>query len=97
MGFWDFVTNFLKNLSAHSDQFVPEVDKGKVNMDVTTAMEILSLATEHGIPAMLEIMKVWKDDTPVTVDTIKNATLKLQSAESYFKKDEAETAKFDET
>ena len=51
-----------------------------------TAMMILVLAAKHGVDAVKDLIKVWKDDTPITVESLQAMEFKFKDPSSYFDK-----------
>lgn len=55
-------------------------------MNKETALLLLALAAKHGVGAVKELIKVWKDDTPITVKDLEEMEFKFKDPSSYFKK-----------
>ena len=55
-------------------------------MNKETAMMILILAGKYGVDAVKDLIKVWKDDTPITVESLEAMEFKFKDPSSYFEK-----------
>ena len=55
-------------------------------LDKEVAIMLLVLAGKYGVPAVKQIIDVWKDDTPITLDALKDYTNKFKDPSSYFEK-----------
>jgi hypothetical protein len=52
-------------------------------METAWIIEILSLATKYGIPAVLKIIETWDSSTPITQEDIDNLKSMIKRPEDY--------------
>lgn len=55
-------------------------------MTLALALQLLALAAKYTAPAVIEIMKEWDKDEPITIDDINKLELKFKDPASYFLK-----------